>query len=113
MVMSLVGIGTKNHCTGEDQQQFTELDCVSPFVARERLGKYVPGATKNCWRRRFQCGPCRIKESRRLVLPKTSWFLFVLQAPPIALYFVALIVLVTSENDWSYSVLGHCVEWSP
>jgi hypothetical protein len=27
---------------------------------------------KNCWTRRFQCGPCRIKKSRRLVLPRTS-----------------------------------------
>jgi hypothetical protein len=21
--------------------------------------------------------------------------------------------IFTSENDWSYSALGHCVEWSP
>jgi hypothetical protein len=27
---------------------------------------------KNCWTRLFRCGPCRIKESRRLVLPRTS-----------------------------------------
>jgi hypothetical protein len=27
---------------------------------------------KNRWTRRFQCGPCRIKESRRLVLSRTS-----------------------------------------
>jgi hypothetical protein len=27
-----------------------------------------------CWTCRFQCGPCRIKESRRLVLPRTSCF---------------------------------------
>jgi hypothetical protein len=26
---------------------------------------------KNCWRRRLLCGPYRIKESRRLVLPRT------------------------------------------
>jgi hypothetical protein len=29
---------------------------------------------KNCWTRRFQCGPYRIKESRRLVLPRTSCY---------------------------------------
>jgi hypothetical protein len=29
---------------------------------------------KNCWTRRFQCGPRRIKESRRLVLPITSCY---------------------------------------
>jgi hypothetical protein len=27
---------------------------------------------KNCWTLSFQCGPCRIKDSRRLVLPRTS-----------------------------------------
>jgi hypothetical protein len=32
-----------------------------PIVARQRLGKHVPTATKNCWGRRFLCGPCRIK----------------------------------------------------
>jgi hypothetical protein len=25
------------------------------------LPVHVPAATKNCWRRRFLCGPCRIK----------------------------------------------------
>jgi hypothetical protein len=29
----------------------------------------------NCWTRHFQCGPSRLKESRRLVLPRTSCFL--------------------------------------
>jgi hypothetical protein len=29
---------------------------------------------KNYWARRFLCGPCRIKERRRLVLPITSFF---------------------------------------
>jgi hypothetical protein len=32
-----------------------------PIVAWQRLGKHVPAAMKNCWRRRFLCGPCRIK----------------------------------------------------
>jgi hypothetical protein len=27
-----------------------------PFVARQRFGKHVPVATRNCWKRRFQCG---------------------------------------------------------
>jgi hypothetical protein len=33
-----------------------------PIIARQWLGKHVPVATKNCWRRRFLCGPCRFKE---------------------------------------------------
>jgi hypothetical protein len=33
---------------------------------------------KNCWTRCFQCGPCRMKESRRLVLPRTSCALLLL-----------------------------------
>jgi hypothetical protein len=32
---------------------------------------------KNCWTRRFQSDPCRTKESRRLVLPRTSCYLSV------------------------------------
>jgi hypothetical protein len=34
--------------------------CVSPVVARQRLGKHVPAVTKNCW--------------WRLVLPKMSCY---------------------------------------
>jgi hypothetical protein len=49
-----------------------------PIVTKQRLGRNVTAVTnthatiKNCWTWRFQCGPCRIKESRRLVLPRTS-----------------------------------------
>jgi hypothetical protein len=32
-----------------------------PIVARQQLVKDVPAATKNCWRRGFQCGLCHIK----------------------------------------------------
>jgi hypothetical protein len=38
------------------------------IVARQRLGRSVPVITKNCWRRRFQYGSCRIKENSRLDL---------------------------------------------
>jgi hypothetical protein len=31
------------------------------IVARQQLGKDVPAAKKDCWRRRFICGPCRIR----------------------------------------------------
>jgi hypothetical protein len=31
--------------------------CIPFLVARKQLGKDVPAATKNCWRRRFLCGP--------------------------------------------------------
>jgi hypothetical protein len=52
------------------------------IVARQRLGRNVTAVTnthrqqqKNCWTRRIQCGSWRIKERRRLVLPRTSCFL--------------------------------------
>jgi hypothetical protein len=32
------------------------------IVARQRPGRHVPAAKKNCWRRRFLCGPCRTEE---------------------------------------------------
>jgi hypothetical protein len=48
------------------------LSVYPPIVARHWPGKHVPAAMKNCWRRRFLCGPCHIKESRRLVIPRTS-----------------------------------------
>jgi hypothetical protein len=38
------------------------MSVYSLFVAGQRSGKHVPASTKNCWRRRFLCGPCRIKE---------------------------------------------------
>jgi hypothetical protein len=52
-------------------------------------------------------------------------FPFMLHPPPTVLYLIVMMVLdeehitesqkliFTSENDCSYSVLGHCVEWSP
>jgi hypothetical protein len=49
-----------------------------PIVARQRLGRNVTAVTnthatiEDCWRRRFQCGPCRIKESKRLILPLSN-----------------------------------------
>jgi hypothetical protein len=51
-----------------------------PIVAMKRLGEKLPRQRiysymqqyKNCWKHNLLCGPCRIKESRRLVLPTTS-----------------------------------------
>jgi hypothetical protein len=41
-----------------------------PLVFRQRLGKHFPAAKKNCRRRRFLCGPCRIRwESVGLCIP--------------------------------------------
>jgi hypothetical protein len=37
------------------------LSVYPPIVARQRLGKHIPAATKNCWRRRFVYGPFGIK----------------------------------------------------
>jgi hypothetical protein len=54
------------------------LDKNLPIVARQRLGRKVTGLTnthatiEELLDGRFQCGPCRIKESRRFILPRTS-----------------------------------------
>jgi hypothetical protein len=53
--------------------------CVSPIVARQRLGKHVPAATKNSWRRRFLCGSCRIKGT--WAIGSSQNFLFNLSGP--------------------------------
>jgi hypothetical protein len=51
--------------------------CVSPNAARQRLVKYITAATNShattekLFDVSFLCGPCHIKESRRLVLPRT------------------------------------------
>jgi hypothetical protein len=37
------------------------LSVYPPNVVRLQFGKDVPPATNNGWRRRFICGPCRIK----------------------------------------------------
>jgi hypothetical protein len=48
------------------------------IIAGQRLCENVTAATNtqarkmNCWTRSFLCGPCRFKERRRLVLPRTS-----------------------------------------
>jgi hypothetical protein len=53
----------------------------SLIVATQRLVRNITTVTnkhatkRNCWTRRFLCGPCRMKESRRLVLPRTSCLL--------------------------------------
>jgi hypothetical protein len=36
------------------------LSVYFPIVAGQRFGKDVSAATKNCWRRRFPCGSCRL-----------------------------------------------------
>jgi hypothetical protein len=52
------------------------------IFARQRLGRnltavmHTRATIEECRTRRFQCGPCRIKKSRRLVLPRTSCVLF-------------------------------------
>jgi hypothetical protein len=45
-----------------------------PIVARYQIGKDVPAATKSCWRRRFVCGPCRIK--RKQAISSSQNFLY-------------------------------------
>jgi hypothetical protein len=42
--MSSVALETKNHCAGEDQQQFPGFACTvySPIVGRQRLSEHVP-----------------------------------------------------------------------
>jgi hypothetical protein len=55
------------------------------LVARQRLSKNVTAATntqqwKNSWTRRLLCDRCLIKESRRLILPRTFVGFWVLKA---------------------------------
>jgi hypothetical protein len=59
--------------------------------------KYVPAATKNFWRRRFLCGPCRVKESRWLFLPRTSCFIYDFEA-----YVSDLTAFVSVLNNATY-----------
>jgi hypothetical protein len=59
------------------------LDKNPSIISRQQLGRDVTAVTnmhatkKNCLTRRFQYGPCRIKESRRLVLPRISCSLYI------------------------------------
>jgi hypothetical protein len=53
------------------------LSVNSLIVARQRLGEHAPAATKDCSRRRFLCGPWRIKEIRLVVLPRISVFVWI------------------------------------
>jgi hypothetical protein len=50
------------HYADEGQQQFTGLDWTVylPIISRQRLGKHIPAAKRNCWTC-FLCGSCRIK----------------------------------------------------
>jgi hypothetical protein len=41
--------------------QFVCQYVYSPIVARQRLDKNVTAVTRNCWRRRFLCDPCRVE----------------------------------------------------
>jgi hypothetical protein len=52
--------------------------CTPPIVARQRFGKDVPVAPKDCWRCRFLFGPRLWKERRRSVL-RTSCYVFLLK----------------------------------
>jgi hypothetical protein len=45
------------------------------IVARQRFGKHIPATTKNCWRRRFLCGPCRIEGNLFLLFTFFSSFI--------------------------------------
>jgi hypothetical protein len=45
------------------------------IVARQRLGKHVPAAMKNCWRRRFLCNPYRMK-GKRAINSSQNYFRF-------------------------------------
>jgi hypothetical protein len=88
--------GTRAHLNGlfhKSLLSFCVSVCVSPIVAKQLLGKKNPllllgnGSVKtlprqrkhseqwkNCWIHSFICGPCRLKEGRRLLLPVTSCF---------------------------------------
>jgi hypothetical protein len=72
--------------------------CILTIVTRERLGRNVTAVTnthttiEEFLDASFQCGPCRIKESRRLVQPRT--FIFFL--------FIFYLACFPSELNWKY-----------
>jgi hypothetical protein len=82
-----------------------EIHSVHPSnVAKQLLVENFPAATKNCWRRCFLCGPCRIKGNWRLVLPRTSssslWdhlSIFV-SVYPLQLFFLCVVHLISKES---------------
>jgi hypothetical protein len=47
------------------------------IVATQRLAKHVPAATNNWWRRRFLCGPCRIKGKQAISSSRSFLFQYV------------------------------------
>jgi hypothetical protein len=49
------------------------LSVYLPVVARQRLGKHVPTTTKNCWKRRFLCGPCLRKQAISSSQNRAGW----------------------------------------
>jgi hypothetical protein len=58
-----------------------------PIVTRQRICKTLPRQRilvlkyKNSSTRLSVCSPCRLEESRRLVLPRSSFFIFLLVSP--------------------------------
>jgi hypothetical protein len=77
--MSPAGLGTKNNCAGEGQQQLSCQSVSFLVIYEQRLGKHVPTATNTRNRRivgRDFSYAVRVvlKESWRLLLPRTSCY---------------------------------------
>jgi hypothetical protein len=68
-IMAPEPISTVYFINPSDQSVSIRLSPV--FVDRQRLGRQVPVATKNCWRRRFYEVRVVSKEHRRVILPRT------------------------------------------
>jgi hypothetical protein len=63
-------------------------------IARQRLGKYIPTAAKSC-SRSLSIWSVSLKESRRLVLPRTCCYLPVLT---LRVGYVAVVLASTVKN---------------
>jgi hypothetical protein len=80
--MSPVGLGTKNHCAGEGQQQFTGLDCIPLSLIGDgsvntfpRKGGIVGGVV-------FYAVRVVSKKSRQLVLTRTYYLILTYHLRP-------------------------------
>jgi hypothetical protein len=51
-----------------------DLSVYTPLIARQRVGKHVSAAARNCWRRRFLSGSCRIK-GKQAISPSQNFLL--------------------------------------
>jgi hypothetical protein len=96
-----------------------------PIVDRQRLGKKVTVGTnthvsiEEFWTRRYTWGPCHIKESRRLILPRICCCLFVIFVEQLLLQHIIVHWIWDSHSGnykklyfLEYNLPYHCINWT-